>query len=110
MATKAAATEKENVTEGAPEIAPETKQSNRVVFKGAALLKLDGFEYTHGAEFELTDEQLQRKGVRHLFVAKQLEFLDDSKRTREFVKSIKVKSDPNAGKTREELETGAEFK
>ena len=106
MATKAAATEKEN---SAAEASAE-KPDNLVIFNGASLLKMGGFEYTHGAEFNLTDDQIALKGVRHLFVTKQLEFVDDSKRTREFIKAIKVKADPNAGKSREDLETGAEFK
>lgn len=65
--------------------------SGLVVIKGAREITIDGKAYLPGDTLDLSAEALNSQGIKHLFVVKDIEFVDDSKRTREYVEGIKRK-------------------
>jgi hypothetical protein len=111
MATK---TNKENTTENnaANEQEVTLPKTNTVKVIGACLVKLKGEKYSHGSEFELTDQELKSKGVTYLFAAKILALKDNETKTQQIIEKHRAnaKPDPNEGKTTEQLESGGEFK
>lgn len=64
---------------------------NTVIVIGNCAIGINGQLVTKGSVIELSDSDLDLQSYKSLFVTKNIEFLDDSKRTREFIESITVK-------------------
>lgn len=75
---------------------------------GLCVIRIDKTDRAPGEEFEVSPEFLDTQAAKNLFVSKQVEFLDDSKRTKEFNASIKRKKEKEL--TKEQLEDGGEIK
>lgn len=75
---------------------------------GLCVIRIDKTDRVPGEEFEVSPEFLDTQAAKNLFVSKQVEFLDDSKRTKEFTASIKRKKEKEL--TKEQLEDGGEIK
>lgn len=75
---------------------------------GLCVLRINKEDHAPGDEFEVQPEFLETQAAKNLFVSKQVEFLDDSKRTKEFISSIKQKKVKEL--TKEQLEDGGEIK
>lgn len=97
----------------APKTKETTEQTEQAAVKnvvknaGKALLFVGNEGYAPNDEFEISDELLQSQGVKHLFGTGQLEFVDDSKRTREFVEEFKQAAKPAP---KQPVEDGGEIK
>lgn len=97
----------------APKTKETTEQNEQTAIKnlvknvGKALLFVGDEGYAPGDEFEVSDELLKSQGVKHLFGTGQIEFVDDSKRTREFVEEFKQASKPAP---KQPVEDGGEIK
>lgn len=79
-------------------MAPKTKASTNVEtesgvisFIGARPINLGGKDYKPGDELEVSAEMLNSQGMKNLFIVKDVEFLDDSKRTRAYIENVKRK-------------------
>lgn len=94
---------KENV---APESAEPKEGMVFVQVGGAAPVRFDGVIYVPGDVFDLAEDKLDNKGIRHLFVTGQLQFQDNPKRTRELLADIKLKPKEKE-LTEKEAETGS---
>lgn len=75
---------------------------------GLCVIRIDKEDYAPEAEFEVQPEFLETQAAKNLFVSKQVEFLDDSKRTKDFIAGIKRKKEKEL--TKEQLEDGGEIK
>lgn len=81
---------------------------NTIVNIGACVIRIEKKDHKPGEEFEVSAEFLASQAAKNLFLSKQIEFLDDSKRTREFIADIKRKEEKEL--TKEQLEQGSEIK
>ncbi|WPJ54197.1 hypothetical protein RCIP0073_00007 [Klebsiella phage RCIP0073] len=75
---------------------------------GLCIIRIAKEDLAPGDEFEVLPEFLKTQAAKNLFVSKQVEFLDDSKRTKAFIADIKQKKVKEL--TKEQLEDGGEIK
>lgn len=75
---------------------------------GLCIIRIAKEDLAPGDEFEVSPEFLKTQAAKNLFVSKQVEFLDDSKRTKAFIADIKQKKVKEL--TKEQLEDGGEIK
>ena len=82
-----------------------------MVNDGVCTIWFKGDRYLPGAEIELTEAELENKGIESLVFRGDLVVKDDSSATREIKERIKAraKKDPDEGKSRKKLEDGGEF-
>lgn len=81
-----------------------------LVVIGACRVRIGGENYHFEDEIEIEESALKEKGVQYLFANKLVEFLDDSRRTKEFIKEITANKKVEPELTLKERETGAEYK
>lgn len=77
---------------------------------GACRVRIGGENFHFEDEVEIDEVQLKEKGIQYLFANKLVEFLDDSKRTKEFIKSITENQRKRPELSMKERETGADYK
>lgn len=91
-----------------------TKKANTETVKllviGACRVRIGGENYHFDDEIEIEESALKEKGVQYLFANKLVEFLDDSRRTKDFIKEITANKKAEPELTMKERETGAEYK
>lgn len=75
---------------------------------GLCVIRIAKEDRAPGDEFEVQPDFLETQAAKNLFVSRQVEFLDDSKRTKEFIASIKKTKEKEL--TKEQLEDGGEIK
>ncbi|QEG10412.1 hypothetical protein KMI8_8 [Klebsiella phage KMI8] len=75
---------------------------------GLCVIRINKEDYAPEAEFEVQPDFLESQAAKNLFVSRQVEFLDDSKRTKAFIAAIKQKKVKEL--TKEQLEDGGEIK
>ncbi|WP_279025570.1 DUF7444 family protein [Gibbsiella quercinecans] len=71
----------------------KTEATATVEVIGSCLVRYNRTDYKHADTFEIDEADLELQGIKHLFASKVIQFLDDSKRTRDLIKNIKVKED-----------------
>lgn len=77
---------------------------------GACRVRIGGENYHFDDEVEIDESMLEDKGIQYLFANKLVEFLDDSSRTKEFIKSVTEGQRKRPELSMKERETGAEYK
>lgn len=75
---------------------------------GLCVLRINKEDHAPEAEFEVQPEFLETQAAKNLFISRQVEFLDDSKRTKAYIESVKRKKEKEL--TKEQLEDGGEIK
>ena len=83
-----------------------------LVVIGSCLVRHGGVKLKHGDEFEVDESELSLQAIKYLFVSKAVKIKDNDTRTNAIIASAlaKAKPDPDAGKSREQLEDGGEIK
>lgn len=97
MATKAqkAAAEieaQESASKVSETIGEKSKDTAEVVVIGKGAIRIGDQFAVPGTVIHLNDSDLKSAAWKHLFVFKSVEFVDDSKRTREFIEAIQRKA------------------
>lgn len=88
----------------------EKTESVKLLVIGACRVRIAGENYHFDDEIEIEESALKEKGVQYLFANKLVEFLDESRRTKEFIKEITASKKAEPELTMKERETGAEYK
>ena len=82
-----------------------------LINEGVCTVFFKGDRYMPGDEIEVSENDLQNKGIESLIYRGDLVIKDDSKATKEVKERVEKsrKKDPSEGKSRKELEDGGEF-
>lgn len=102
------ATNKKKETETDSAVDTATGKVSLLVI-GACLINVGGVGYKHGEIVEIDESIINSQAIKHLIITKQVEFLNDYNRTREYISAVKVKARADEGKTREQLEKGLTY-
>lgn len=88
------------------------KETVTLVVIGSCLVRHNKEDHTFESEFDVTQAELDSKGIQYLLANKMVKVLDNEKLTKSLIaKATKSKKkDPNEGKTLEQLEEGPDIK